>query len=65
MVKSKKFVKYVYVDVNGRLKVKFENDKVSFFLSLPELFDLTDEQSNPGVLGHRAEWANVGENLQN
>ena len=31
LVKSKKFVKYLYVDVNCRLKVKFENNKESFF----------------------------------
>ena len=31
LVKSKKFVKYVNVDVNCRLKVKFENNKESFF----------------------------------
>ena len=29
--KSKKFVKSVYVDVNCRLKVKFKNNKESFF----------------------------------
>ena len=27
LVKSKKFVKYVYVDMNCRLKVNFENNK--------------------------------------
>ena len=31
LVKSKESVKYVYVDVNCRLKVKFENNKQSFF----------------------------------
>ena len=31
LIKSKKFVKCVYVDVNSRLKVKFENNKESFF----------------------------------
>ena len=65
LVKSKKFVKYVYADVNCQLKVKFENNKKSFFSSISELVDLTDEQNNPGVLGHGAEGTNVGENLQN
>ena len=31
LVKSKKFVKYVYADVNCQLKVKLENNKKSFF----------------------------------
>ena len=62
LVKSKKFVKYVYVDVNCRLKVKFENNKESFFLSISKLLGLTDEQNNPGVLGHGAEGTNVGKN---
>ena len=45
LVKSKKFVKYVYVDVNCRSKVKFENNKESFFFSsLSELIDLTDQK---------------------
>ena len=52
LVKSKKFVKYPYVDVNCRLKVNFENNKESFFSSISELFHLTDEQNNAGVLGH-------------
>ena len=43
LVKSKKFVKYVYVDVNCRLKVKFENNKESIFKSISELLDLTDQ----------------------
>ena len=63
LVKSKKFVKYVYVDVNCPLKVKFENNKESFFSSISELFDLTDQESNPNVLGHGVEGTNVGENL--
>ena len=63
LVKSKKFVKYVYVDVNCRVKVKFEINKESFFSSISELLDLIDQQNNPGVLGHGAEETNVGENL--
>ena len=63
LVKSKKFVKYVDVDVNCQLKVKFENNKESFFSSVSELLDLTNKQNNPGVLGHGAEGTNVGENL--
>ena len=43
-VKSKKFVKYVYVDGNCLFKVKFENNKESFFSSISELLDLTDEK---------------------
>ena len=31
LVKSKKFVKYLYADVNCQLEVKFENNKESFF----------------------------------
>ena len=46
LVKSKKFVKYVYVDVDCRLKVKVENNKESFFSSLNELLDLTDQENN-------------------
>ena len=63
LVKSKKFVKYVDVDVNCQLKDKFENNKESFFSSVSELLDLTDKQNNPGVLGHGAEGTYVGENL--
>ena len=61
LVKSKKFVKYVYVDVNCRLKIKFEINKESLFSSINELLDLTDQGSNPGVLGHEAAGTNVGE----
>ena len=63
LVKSKKFVKYVYVDVNCQVKIKFENNRESFFSSINELLDLTDQEINPGVLGHEAEGTNVGENL--
>ena len=59
LVKSKTFIKYVYVDVNRGFKVKFENNKESFFSSISELLDLTDEQNNLGVLGQRAEGNNV------
>ena len=62
LVESKKFVKYVYVDVNCRLKVKFENNKELFFSS-SELLDLTDQENKPAVFGHEAEGANVSENL--
>ena len=31
LVKSIKSVKYVYVDVNSQLKIKFENNKELFF----------------------------------
>ena len=63
LVKSKESVKYVYVDANCRLKVKFENNKESFFSSINELLDLTDQENNPSVLGHGAEGTNMGENL--
>ena len=63
LVKSKKFVKYVYVDVNWKLKVKFENNKESFFSSISELLDLNDQENNPDVLGYGAEGTNVGRNL--
>ena len=63
LVKSKKFVKYVYVDVNYWLKVKFENNKALFFSPMRELLDLIDGQNNPGVLGHGSEGTYVSENL--
>ena len=63
LVKSKKFVKYVYVDVNWKIKVKFKNNKESFFSSISELLDLNDQENNPDVLGHGAEGTNVGESL--
>ena len=56
----KKFVKYVYVDVNWKLKVKFKNNKESFFSSISELLDLNDQENNPDVLSHGAEGTNVG-----
>ena len=63
LVKWKIFVKYVYVDVNCRLKVKLENNKESFSSSMSELLDLTDQENNPGVLKHGPDGTNVGENL--
>ena len=62
VVKSKKFFKYVYIDVSCRLKVKFENNKESFFSAISELLDLIDQENNPIVLRHGAERTNVGEN---
>ena len=55
LVKSKESVKYVYVDVNCQLKVKFENNKESFISSINELLDLADQENNPSVVGHGAE----------
>ena len=49
--------------MNCRLKVKLENNKESFFSSISELLYLTDQENNPGVLGHGAEGTNVGESL--
>ena len=66
LVRQKKFVQVVqdvYVDVNCRLKVKFENNKESFFSSVSELLDLNDQENNPDVLGYGSEGTNVGRNL--
>ena len=46
---SKKYIIYVHIDVNCRLKVKFEL--------------MTDEESSPGVLEHGAQGTNVDGSL--
>ena len=61
LIKSKQSGKYV--DLNYWLKVQFENNKESFFPSINELLDLTNQENNSGVLRNGAEGTNVGENL--
>ena len=50
LVKSKKFVNYLYVDVKCQLKIKFKNSQQSCFSCISELLDLTDQECNHGVL---------------
>ena len=51
------------VDENCQLKIKFENNKESFFSSIGEILDLTDQENNPSVLEHEARGTNIGENV--
>ena len=59
LVKSKKFVNYLYVDVKCQLKIKFKNSQPSCFSCISELLDLTDQECNHGVLGYGAEGTNL------
>ena len=63
LTKSKKCIICVHTDVNCRLKVKFEKNRESFFSSIRELLDLTNEESYPSVIEHGAQGNNLDENL--
>ena len=53
----------VFVDVNCWLKIKIENNRESFFSSISELVDLTNQENNPYILKHETEGTIVCENV--